>query len=151
VYVDASSSWGIGFIFNNRWLAWPFCPGAINADEGRTIGWAEFIAIELALHALIHSGLRSVSFRLFSDNQGVIGAFKSGMSKSPTQNATLRRILLLFNEYNVSISTTYIPSADNPADGPSRGIFPPLRNLFPFPPKVPSCLRPYVLPSVSRV
>ena len=150
VYIDMSSSWGIGFIFNSLWLAWLFWPGTINPDEGRSISWAEFIAIELALHALVHSGLHSVSFLVFSDNQGVIGVFNSGMSKSPTQNATLRRILLLFNEYDISITTTYIPSADNPADGPSCSIFSPLSNLFPYPPKVPTCLYPYVFPSVSH-
>jgi hypothetical protein len=149
IFVDASSSWGIGFVMNGRWLAWPFKAGAINLPEGRTIGWAEFVAVELALLALIHSGARNVTFTLYSDNMGVVDAFKAGRSRSALQNATLRRILLLFHEFNVSFVTTWVPSDKNLADGPSRGLFPPSKAIFSFPPKIPSHLRSFIAPAVS--
>jgi len=55
IWVDASTSWGIGVIFGCRWAGcclvkdWKGC--------GRDIGWAEAIALELAILWLIQEGL----------------------------------------------------------------------------------------------
>jgi hypothetical protein len=78
IYVDASTGWGIGFIYRGRWLAWKYIPGWF--CEGRCIGWGEMVAIELALRTLVASGVRNAHFKLRSDNQGVIGALAAGKS-----------------------------------------------------------------------
>jgi len=38
IHVDASTSWGIGFVMNGKWLAWKLKPGW--KIKGREIGWA---------------------------------------------------------------------------------------------------------------
>ena len=45
-WVDASSSWGIGVVFNSEWDFWRLLPGW---DKDRHIGWAEMVAVELGL------------------------------------------------------------------------------------------------------
>jgi hypothetical protein len=142
VFVDASTSWGIGFILDGKWLAWKLLPGW--QSEGRDIGWAEMVAVELAIRVLICAGFRDCHVMLRSDNQGVVGALAGGRSRNSEQNAIVRRIVSLFRDANIWISTTWISTHDNPADGPSRGTFPPLTDLFPSRPAIPAHLVTFV-------
>jgi len=118
-WVDASTTWGVGVVFNNAWDAWELQEGW--KGNGRTIGWAEFIAIELGLLLAISQGHSNTHFLIRSDNQGVIFAIKGGKSRSPEQNAVLQRITQLLSTHSLWISSLYVRSADNIADGPSRG------------------------------
>jgi hypothetical protein len=119
-WVDASSSWGVGIVFNGEWDAWRFSPGW-NKD-GRNIGWAEIVAIELGLLFAIHKGYSDSHFLIKSDNQGVIHAIEGGKSRSPSQNLVLQRITALLSQHKLWISSLYVPSLDNLADSPSRGL-----------------------------
>lgn len=139
VYVDASTSWGIGLVVDGRWMAWKLKPGW--KSDGRDIGWAEIVAIELALLVLISLGYSSLHFIIHSDNQGVVGAFRAGMSRSVQQNAVLRRILMLLNEHKMWFSTTWVCSEDNIADGPSRGLFPSASSALDVEISIPFALR----------
>ena len=47
MWVDASSSWGIGIVVGERWSAWRLLLGWHGAD--REIRWAESVALELAV------------------------------------------------------------------------------------------------------
>jgi hypothetical protein len=143
-WVDASSSWGIGIIFAGEWDAWRFSTGW--DTDGRNIGWAEIVAIEIGLLFAIHRGFSDIHFLIKSDNQGVIHAIKGGKSRSPTQNLVLQHITSLLSQHNLWISSLYVPSLDNLADPPSRGL--PAANL---PRAVSSItLPPYLLPFLSR-
>jgi hypothetical protein len=122
-WVDASSSWGIGIILGEEWDSWMLKPGW--DKDGRNIGWAEIVAIELGLLFAIHHGYSDIHFSIKSDNQGVIHAIQGGRSRSPQQNLVLQRITLLLSHHRLWISSVYIPSLDNLADPPSRGT-PPL-------------------------
>jgi hypothetical protein len=148
IYVDASHSWGIGLVINDKWLAWPLKKGW--HSDGRDIGWAEFIALELALVTVTHAGWNNLTIHIYSDNTGVIGAFRSGSSRSSEQNTVLRRIILSMHDHNIHITTSYVPSAQNLADGPSRGNFLPWSQLFSKPPKVPTPLATWLAPCVQR-
>jgi hypothetical protein len=119
-WVDASTSWGIGIVLDNEWDAWKLSPGW-NTD-GRNIGWAEIIAIELGLLFAIHRGYSDLHFLIKSDNQGVIHAIQGGKSRSPSQNLVLQRITYLLSHHKLWISSLYVPSVDNLADLPSRGL-----------------------------
>jgi hypothetical protein len=119
-WVDASSSWGIGIVFAGEWDAWKFSPGW--DTDGRNIGWAEIVAIELGLLFAIHKGFSDVHFLIKSDNQGVIHAIKGGKSRSPNQNLVLQHITSLLSQHRLWISSLYVPSVDNLADPPSRGL-----------------------------
>lgn len=119
-WVDASSSWGVGIVFDNLWDAWKLKSGW-NKD-GRDIGWAEIIAIELGLMFAIHHGHSDVHFLIKSDNQGVILAIQGGKSRNPEQNLVLQRITTLLSQHKIWISSLYVPSLSNLADPPSRGL-----------------------------
>ena len=142
-WVDASSSWGIGIIFGNDWDFWKFRPGW--DKNGRNIGWAEFVAIELGLLFAIDRGYSDVHFRIKSDNQGVIHAIEGGKSRSPEQNTVLQRITLLLSSHKLWISSFYVPSSENLADLPSRGLPAPNRFRASHSFILPFCLQPFLI------
>ena len=134
ICMDASTSWGIGLWVDGKWLAWRHREGW-NVD-GRDIGWLEMVAVELALTALIAAGFKDTHFIFHSDNMGVVGALGAGSSRNHQQNSILRRIIHLFSHHGIWVTTKYIPTKQNPADNPSRGIFPPASDIFS---PLPSC------------
>lgn len=141
-WVDASSSWGIGVVFDKYWDHWKLHSGWDKG--GRNIGWAEMVAIELGLLFAIHHGYSDVHFVLKSDNQGVIHAIEGGRSRSPEQNVVLQRITSLLSRYKIWISSYYVPSLNNLADLPSRGLPAPYRTRPPSTFTLPTCLLPYL-------
>ena len=145
LWVDASSSWGIGVIFDHEWDAWQLRSGW-NKD-GRNIGWAEIVAIELGLLLAIHHGYADTHFLIRSDNQGVIQAIQGGKSRSPEQNIVLQRITLLLSHHRLWISSLYVPSLDNLADPPSRGLPAPGRSRIVSPFSLPHTLQPFLVRS----
>lgn len=147
IFVDASTSWGVGMILEGRWLAWELKHGW--ESEGRNIGWGEMIAIELAVRTLVAGKLSNAHVIIRSDNQGVIGALRGGKSRGEQQNAILRKIVWLMQEHGIWVSTEYVNTKENPADGPSRGIFPSRNELIAHPPAIPYHLKPYVHNSVQ--
>ena len=141
-WVDASTSWGIGVIFDGIWESWRFKPNW--NKNGRDIGWAEFVAIELGLILAISQGHSNVHFLIRSDNQGVIQALNGGKSRSPQQNDVLQRILLLLLTNSIHISSLYISSSLNLADKPSRGLSPPGLTRFLLTIPLPLALQPFL-------
>ncbi|KDN36471.1 hypothetical protein RSAG8_10809, partial [Rhizoctonia solani AG-8 WAC10335] len=133
--MDASTSFGIGVIVEGHVAAWKLAPDW--RRPGIDIGWAEMAAVEIALSAIIGYGVTNhkVSFR--SDNKGVVFALQAGRSRNQHQNAILMRILEQADHHSIDIDITYIRSAENPADAPSRGQLPPdmppISWEFPFP------------------
>ena len=109
--------------------------------DGCNIGWAEMVTIELGLLIAIHHSHSGAHFLVRSDNQGVIHAIAGGKSRSPEQNCVLQRITLLLSQSSIWISSLYVPSLDNLADCPSRGL------------PVPQCScadSSFILPSVLQ-
>jgi hypothetical protein len=143
----ASTSWGISFVLNSWWLAWQLLPSW--KSDGWDIGWAEMIMVELALRAMIASGFSNCHFTIHSDNAGVIGSINAGTSRNSAQNLILCKIVSLMQSHSIWLTTTWIASADNPADDPSWGIFLSHSLLFLFPPAIPPHLKPFVRPSIS--
>ena len=142
-WVDASSSWGIGIIFEHEWDAWMLHPGW---DKGsRDIGWAEIVAIELGLLFAVHRGFSDIHFIINSDNQGVIHAIEGGKSRNSEQNLVLQRITALMACQSLWISSRYVPSADSLADLPSRGIPPPLFSRTDTTFLLPTSLLPFLI------
>ncbi|GAW03118.1 reverse transcriptase ribonuclease [Lentinula edodes] len=148
IFVDASTCWGIGLILNGKWLAWELREGWRD-DEGRHIGWAEMVAIELAIRTLISTGRSGLRIRIYSDNKGVVGALHRGCSRGPQQNLILRKIVELMQKHNIWVEPKWVSTHDNIADAPSRAHFPPRALLHPHPPAIPSHLKLFVHNSVS--
>lgn len=145
IFVDASTSWGVGILINDKWAAWRFLPSALSQTRG--IGWAEMIAVELAVSLLcsVHP-LRS-HFLIHSDNQGVIGAIDSSFSRGATQNASLCCLSSTLLNHESFLSTSYIRSSSNPADPISRGILPTTASRI----RTKLNLDPSLVPYLSRV
>lgn len=56
LFVDASSSWGIGLVVGERWCAWELAKGW--QGKGRDISWAEMVAVELAVRWMVEAGFQ---------------------------------------------------------------------------------------------
>lgn len=147
IFVDASTSWGIGLVLDGRWLAWQFKDDW--RREGREIGWAEMVAVELAIRTLVNGKFSNCHIIVRSDNQGVIGALKAGSSRGTQQNLILREIVRLIQDHSVWVSMIWVPTSDNLADNPSRGIFQGRDTLYPFPPRLPFHLSPFLHKSID--
>jgi hypothetical protein len=119
IWVDASTSWGIGVIFGGQWDAWKLVDGW--AGPGRDIGWLEAVAVEIVCLMIEARGHRDEDVLVRSDNVGVIGAFKKGRGRNFMVNFSIRRTDVLLVDNNLSLSFEYVRSEINLADPISRG------------------------------
>jgi hypothetical protein len=125
-FSDTSSEVGIGIIISRQWRAWRLIPGW--KSEGRDIGWAEAIGfLLLALTVVQQHPHRNpdTHFRLFGDNKGVVEGWWKGRSRNRPTNLIFQRIHQLCATHDINLHTRYVISEENPADGPSRGIYGP--------------------------
>jgi hypothetical protein len=139
---DASTSFGLGVVIDDSWWSWRLLGGW--KTEGRDIGWAEAIALDLAVSCVIALGVRDASITCGCDNQGVVYAWAVGRSRNPHQNAVFMSLMEKADAANLHITVKYVRSAENPADDPSRGVRP--VNLHPSPLRIPipAAYAPYV-------
>ena len=68
----------------DAWATWRLLPGWNTA--GRDIGWAEGIALEMAVYWLVASKFHDADVIFRSDNTGVVGAFWKGWSRNAACN-----------------------------------------------------------------
>jgi hypothetical protein len=132
-FSDASSGFGIAITIRDRWRAWRLIPGWQTLDGERDIGWAEAVGFELLIKSLPGFGCVSGHIKVYGDNKGVVEGWRNYRSKNKATNRVFRRIHAFLEPFNhsLSIHSAYIPSKDNPADPPSRGIYPPIECLLP--------------------
>ena len=142
-FSDASSSVGVGIVIRDRWRAWTLRPGW--KAEGRDIAWAEAVGMELLIRVIVREVPPGTCFKIFGDNRGVVEGWWSGRSRNHQVNEIFKRIHLLLNLHRCAAYTRYVLSASNPADGPSRGVFPGSSKLLP-PVELPSELQPFICP-----
>jgi hypothetical protein len=124
IWVDASTSWGIGLLIGGQWEAWRINEGVLRVDSGRNIVWLEALAVEFVIGVLVSRGLFAMDVLIRCDNQCVIGSFSKGWSRSRLVNDSICRTSLLLRSSNISISFLYVESSSNLADPISRGILP---------------------------
>ena len=77
----------------------------------------------LAIHKMLcssHTALRNERVDVLVDSQAVIQAWNNPGGKSASPNAALHQIFFTNSSLNVSLHLSYVPSAANPADVPSR-------------------------------
>jgi hypothetical protein len=116
-YSDASSGHGIGIYINRRWRAWELLPGWKREDQG--IGWAESVGFELLVHTILSSCTPGIYFKVFGDNRGVVEGWWTGHSRNKACNEVFKRVHHATSDAKCTVLTRYVPSKDNPADGPS--------------------------------
>lgn len=71
LYVDASTSWGIGIVIGDLWAS--FQLSSTWNVHSQDICWLVTIAIELLVYFLETMSLRDTCLIIHSDNQGTIG------------------------------------------------------------------------------
>jgi hypothetical protein len=132
-FSDASSGFGIAITIQDRWRAWRLIPGWQTLDGERDIGWAEAIGFELLIRSIPGSGHARGNFKVYGDNRGVVEAWWNFRSKNKATNQVFRRIhdFLEQFDHSFSVHSAYVPSKTNPADPPSRGLYPPTSLLLP--------------------
>lgn len=143
IFVDASTSWGIGVLIDDKWGAWKFNPSALS--QGRDIGWGEMTAVELVVTALCVLFPSNSHFLIRSDNQGVLGAINSGHSRGIHQNASLSRLFSTLFMHNNFLSASYVHTSLNPADPISRGQLPPAHLKLRIPISVDQSVAPFLV------
>ena len=122
-------------MIGDKWRAWCLLPGW--KSDGRDISWAEAVGFELlSLFVLSSSGSGS-HFKVYGDNKGVVEGWWKGCSQNKQTNIVFRRIHTVLHTWQCTIHTRYVPSQDNPADNPSRGVYPCLTHLLPYIPVPP--------------
>jgi hypothetical protein len=136
-FSDASSGFGLAITIGPKWRAWRLIPGW--KSHGRDIQWAEAVGMELLVRALSALSRTGEHLKIFGDNRGVVeGWWKRSSANKPT-NHVFRRILDFTERQDRTIHTRYVPSAHNPADAPSRGVYPSFDLLLddiPIPPEL---------------
>lgn len=142
-YSDASSEIGIGITIGERWRAWRLLPGW--KTERRDIGWAEAVGFLLLTITLASIGREpGTHLKVFGDNRGVVEGWWKGRSRNPPTNSIFRLVHIISESSELKFHTYYVPSGRNPADGPSRGLFPHTSLLLPAI-DIPEELREFII------
>jgi hypothetical protein len=140
-FSDASSGMGIGIVVGEFWRAWVLTGNW--HSQGRDIGWAEAVGFELLARTLITLYGPNKHFECYGDNTGVVEGWWKGRSRNAQTNTVFRRLHDVVETTGTHFHTRYVPSEQNPADAPSRGILgPPSRTLPTVP--LPDAIRPYL-------
>jgi hypothetical protein len=119
LFVDASTSWGIGIVITGKWKAFQLHDHW--KVEGRDICWLETCAVEILLYILAAMGVANTTLLIHSDNQGTIGSLGKGRSHNFHINLSIRRAYVVLASHSITPELVYIASENNPADPISRG------------------------------
>ena len=87
--------------------------------------------MELLVRSVVKGIGPGSRFKVYGDNRGVIKGWWSGRSHNYQVNEVFKRIHTLLNINRCQVFTRYVSSASNPADQPSRGIFPQNSEILP--------------------
>ena len=119
IFVDASTSWGIGIVIAGHWIAF-----RLHEDwkvEGWDICWLETVAVEILIYILEAMGFANTTILIHSDNQGTIGLLSKGCSRNFHINLSVRRAYVVLTSCFITPELVYIASENNLADPISRG------------------------------
>lgn len=147
VYTDASNK-AVGVLIGRQWLAWKFVKSLTTTSPRIVgfIGWAELIAIELALIALMARGYTSCQISIRSDSTEAIYCLARGLSRNLDQNLVVRRIVALQRISCISLNLIYISSRLNMADGLTNFNLPSDSRRYPHDISLPNDLRVHLVP-----
>jgi len=128
IFVDASTSWGIGIIIEGRWIGFQLATHW--KIPGQDITWLETLTVEILSGIIASLDLNNCTLLIHSDNQGTIGAMDKGRSPNLHINLSVHHTFATLSSILVVPFFIYVPSAKNPADPISCGeTGPPLLRL----------------------
>jgi hypothetical protein len=119
-WVNTLTLFSIGIVFNSQWQAWQLAPGW-NVD-GRNIGWAKMLTIELGLWLALVCSFWDTHFLIRSDSIGIIGTLEAQRLRNLKQNRILQHIVVLMHANSLWVTLLYVTSATNLLDHPLRGL-----------------------------
>ena len=143
IYVDASTSWGIGIVIGGSWAAFQ-----LRLDwkiPGYNICWLETVAIKLLMYFLEQLGFHNTHLHIYSDNKGTIGALSKGRSQSHPVNLSIHHTLAVLYPLFISPDIVFVPSAENQADPISRGDLGPSNQILHPKFMLPDELQPFFI------
>jgi hypothetical protein len=111
-------------VIRDEWNAWQWSSSW--HTEGRDIGWAEAVAVELTARILFERGMTNAAILIRGVNQGVIGSYGRGRGRNLHVNLAVRRTEVIGTSLNLSYMLEYTKSKLNRADPISRGELGPL-------------------------
>ncbi|KAE8222585.1 hypothetical protein CF319_g4253 [Tilletia indica] len=94
--------------------------------------WAEAIGAELGLRHLVAQSTPAGPVRLYIGNTAVEAGIRNGRVQNEAANECLERTFHFASVHDLIIVPARDTSADNPADGPSRGAQSSLARLGPI-------------------
>jgi len=106
--------------------------------DDRDIGWAESVALQLAILWLVGNRFSDCNVMVRGNNMGVIGALNKGHSWNSSCNATIHRMASCLVPFNISLVPVYVASSENRADSVSHSILGPHHLHLGFAFKLPS-------------
>jgi hypothetical protein len=121
IYIDASTSWGIGIIISSRWYAIPLKADWKVLLPGHDICWLEAVTIELLFMFLDQLNIHDMHLLVRSDNKGAIGAHTKGCSSNVGINLCVCWTYAISAGLSITPKIVYVPTDDNLADTPSHG------------------------------
>lgn len=92
-----------------------------DTDDKRPIHIKEADAVLKSLESL-HDYLKNSRVDVMTDNMAVLGVWQNQGGKDRGINMVMKDIFKLVVEYNIDLHMAYVPSAENPADKPSRSL-----------------------------
>ena len=143
IFVNASTSWGIGLLADSHWAAWCLLPNWETCGCG--VGWAEGVALELAVYWLVATSLHDADVTIQSDNLGVVSAFWKGHSHNLERDKSIGRITVALSCANLSLSPIFVSSVKNLADPLSHGCLGSNSSHIPKVIHIPPCLDGFLL------
>ena len=143
VWVDASTSWGIGLVVRGCWAAWNPLLGCKVANQD--IGWDETIVMELMLLWMVSAGFHDTKIVVHGNNMGVLGALKKGRSKNVACNLSICQMARTMVPANILLNPMYVTFEANLADACSCGEFGSVEMCLLVLFALPAALTPFVL------
>jgi hypothetical protein len=110
IYVDASTSWGIGIVIGTRWYAIPLKTDWKALLPGHDICWLEAVAIELLFMFLDQLDIHDMHLLMRSDNKGAIGAHIKGRSPNVGINLCVHRTYAISAGLSITPKIVYVRS-----------------------------------------
>ena len=96
-------------------------------EDSGSINFLEAKALLCALDAF-KSRIRNSRVDVHTDSRALLGSWQSEGGSNTGINDVIKAVLRCSQEFNFSIDMQYVPSAENPADAPSRR----LTSIVPF-------------------
>jgi hypothetical protein len=121
---DASTSFGIGVLVGPRWCQLRLKEHWNEGSPSRKIAWLETVAIQIGVLMLmvLRNDFKGSNFIVYTDNTVTENTLISRKSRDYHSNQEWKVIQALLIESELDIKPRRVASADNIADGLSRGV-----------------------------